>query len=753
MPLGETLPSLNPDRRRGSRLALGLLLANALVGGLLVLLVAFVLNTSHRAYEQRSRDQAESLVAIAQANIGSELSRVDSLMLSALHELEAIRPDDPRRDEAINRSLDAHRSLLAGVEGLRMADAQGRVRWGNGVPPGAAIDVSDRDYFIRARAHPDAGLVVEAPIESRLSGRWVMALVRPIVSPGGRFEGIVYASMGLDHFQSLFARYDLETQDAMTLRTTDLKLIARHAPGSSAPITVGNVTVSAELRAAMARNPMRGVFTTPTALDGVVRTTAYRRVEGWPFVVFSGLGIERFYAPWRTQAVQVSVLAGVAWLLIAAASGVLFRAWRRESASLRALSAQTRRTQSLLRVAADGIHIMNREGRLIGLSDSFAEMLGSTREQLLGRHISSWDANQDEARVNAWLAKVRDGDRQRIEVQHKRDDGRIIDVELQVSVADIEGERLIFGSARDVTERRRLQREQAAMLDNEIVGMTKLRSRVIMWKNRALERMFGYAPGELDGQSTRILYLDQAAFEAVGAQAYPLLARGETYRTQVQMRHKEGHLLWVDLNSVSLTGGESLWMMVDITAMMEAQARVEHIAFHDALTQLPNRLLLTDRMRQAIHAAQRANTVVAVCYLDLDGFKQVNDTHGHDAGDALLVELARRLQSMLRGNDSAARLGGDEFVVLLTMLGRSDDWRHILQRLTNALHAPVTLPDGTVVSVGTSVGVALAPQDGTDPALLLTQADQAMLRAKRAGKGRVEPASQSLTAAAARYAP
>src|SRR5262249_49180171 len=151
----------------------------------------------------------------------------------------------------------------------------------------------------------------------------------------------------------------------------------------------------------------------------------------------------------------------------------------------------------------------------------------------------------------------------------------------------------------------------------------------------------------------------------------------------------------------------SFWMMVDITAMKEAHARIEHIAFHDALTQLPNRLLLVDRMRQAIIAAERSDLRVAVCYLDLDGFKQVNDVHGHDAGDALLAEIARRLLAGLRGNDTAARVGGDEFVVLLTLLRRDEQWRHILERLIDAVHAPVTLPGGTQVRVGASIGVAL----------------------------------------------
>lgn len=132
---------------------------------------------------------------------------------------------------------------------------------------------------------------------------------------------------------------------------------------------------------------------------------------------------------------------------------------------------------------------------------------------------------------------------------------------------------------------------------------------------------------------------------------------------------------------------------------------------------------------------------MAVCYLDLDGFKPVNDEHGHDAADALLAQVARRLQQSLRGHDTAARVGGDEFVLLPTLLIEADEWRPIVERVVEALQQPVGLGGGLLVQVGTSVGVALAPQDGVEAPQLLTLADQAMLRAKRAGKGRIVLAS------------
>jgi diguanylate cyclase (GGDEF)-like protein/PAS domain S-box-containing protein len=759
VPLASLLLTAEGDRQRRRHLVAALLLANLLVAGVLAAVVVLVSGASRRAYEVQASDTAQDLAAIAQAGIASELSRVDAMLQATLDHLEVLRAHGLQQDADIDQALRSHQRLLPGVEGLRRADAQGLVRWGNDLPGGTPISIADRDYFQQARAHPHDGALLTGPLTSRVSGRWVMAVIRPAIVDG-RFDGVVYATVTVDHFQQLFARYRLDDQDSMTLRTADLRLVARLAPGTRGASPVGDASVSEELRSAVTRNPQLGVLVSRTTIDRIERTTAYRRVEGWPLLVLTGIGNERFFAPWRAQTRRVALLALVAWALVGGSILTMYRAWRRESRSMRALAAQTQRTRTLLRVTGDGIHIVDRHGRLVEMSDSFAEMLGSTRERLLGRHISSWDANQDEPRITAWLSKIRDGDRQRVEVQHRREDGRILDVELQLSVTEIEGELLVFASARDISEHNRLLAtleaslaaqyearqeatrllaEQKTMLDNDIVGMVKLRNRVALWKNRALDRMFGYAPGELDGQPARLLYADDASYDQVGREAYAVLAAGLHYRTQLQMRRKDGRLMWVDLSGVRLSGDVSFWMMVDITPMMEAQSRIEHVAFHDSLTGLPNRLLLNDRLRQAILAAQRSNQQVAVCYLDLDGFKQVNDTHGHDSGDALLVEVAARLRGVMRGNDTAARVGGDEFVLVLTGLERDGDvWRSIVARVVDALHAPMRLPQGITVHIGTSVGVALAPDHGTEPSVLMGKADQAMLRAKRAGKSRVE---------------
>ncbi len=288
---------------------------------------------------------------------------------------------------------------------------------------------------------------------------------------------------------------------------------------------------------------------------------------------------------------------------------------------------------------------------------------------------------------------------------------------------------------------RRLTLDQQAMLDADVIAIAKLRGRHIVWKNRALEQLFGYGTDEMLGLAVRELYVDEDTFAALGRNAYPVLSRGGHYRSQLQMRRKDGSLVWVDLNGVALPGERdvdtTLWMMADITQSKAHEARVERAAFHDALTGLPNRVLLADRLRQAMAVAQRQSQKMAVAYLDLDGFKAVNDAHGHDAGDEVLQVVAQRLSSGIRGSDTAARLGGDEFVVLLTPLPATADSRPACERLLRAILAPVRLSSGVTVQVGSSFGVAHYPLDGVDAEVLMSRADQTMFESKRAGRCRI----------------
>ncbi len=306
--------------------------------------------------------------------------------------------------------------------------------------------------------------------------------------------------------------------------------------------------------------------------------------------------------------------------------------------------------------------------------------------------------------------------------------------------------RMSRGVMYDVTElsrvRNDLQRltvEQNVMLDNDMVGIVKLRNREAVWANRAMHRIFGYAPGELIGLPSRVLYPDDDACRALGDAAYPVLSAGRTFRRQVTMVRKDGEPVWIDVSGVQLSWetGESMWTMIDVTVLKRQQEQIEHLAFHDLLTDLPNRLLLADRVRQALGSAERSRLKVAICYLDLDGFKPVNDRYGHEAGDRLLRELAVRLQDGVRANDTVCRIGGDEFVLVIVELKDTREFETVAERILAAVNRPFRVDAATEVTVSASIGAALFPDDAREKDELLRLADLAMYRAKAAGRNRL----------------
>lgn len=173
----------------------------------------------------------------------------------------------------------------------------------------------------------------------------------------------------------------------------------------------------------------------------------------------------------------------------------------------------------------------------------------------------------------------------------------------------------------------------------------------------------------------------------------------------------------------------------DVTRRKQAEAELDRIAHYDALTGLPNRLLQRDRLRQALAHSRRSGSSVAVCYLDLDGFKPINDTYGHDVGDTILVETARRLQQTVREGDTVSRIGGDEFVLILSDLDGLEQCRLVLDRVLHVVAQPIVV-DEHELEVSASIGLTLYPQDDEDADLLLRHADQAMYVAKETGKNR-----------------
>jgi diguanylate cyclase (GGDEF)-like protein/PAS domain S-box-containing protein len=263
----------------------------------------------------------------------------------------------------------------------------------------------------------------------------------------------------------------------------------------------------------------------------------------------------------------------------------------------------------------------------------------------------------------------------------------------------------------------------------------------ILAANRAFLRIMGYPDDEdLIGRYTHELRLDYLGGESFDTLRQSLMQHG-TWQGELRGQRESGELYSATLN-VNVARDEAgkvtlnFAILTYITPLKTPLGQLQHIAYHDALTGLPNRVLLADRLQQAMARAGRREERVAVVYLDLDGFKAVNDDQGHDQGDALLIAIAQRMAGVLRQTDTLARIGGDEFVAVLTDLATDHEAQPSLQRLLLAANQPVPLAAGEV-RVSASLGVAFYPQaEAVDADQLLRQADHALYQAKLAGKNR-----------------
>ena len=302
---------------------------------------------------------------------------------------------------------------------------------------------------------------------------------------------------------------------------------------------------------------------------------------------------------------------------------------------------------------------------------------------------------------------------------------------------------LIGGIALDITEQRESEEKlklAANVFTHAREGITITdRNGTIIDVNETFTRITGYGRDEVLGKNPRVLSSGRQTKEYYATMWQDLVEKGHWYG-EVWNRHKTG-ALYAEMLTISAVRDETgetqnyVGLFSDITALKDHESQLEHIAHYDALTGLPNRVLLSDRLQQAMTQAQRREKRVAVAYLDLDGFKAVNDSRGHEAGDQLLVAVATRMKESLREGDTLARLGGDEFVAVLLDLQDNEASIPMLTRLLDAASQEVTANEQTL-QVSASIGVTFYPQSGVDADQLLRQADQAMYQAKLAGKNR-----------------
>ena len=411
--------------------------------------------------------------------------------------------------------------------------------------------------------------------------------------------------------------------------------------------------------------------------------------------------------------------------------------------------------QTLFDTLPIGLALSRRDGQLVEVNPAFAAIIGRSVVETLGLNFKDITPPNPAAQREQLQ---RDGRYGPYEKHYRHLDGHPVPVRLSELLVQRNGETLVLSSVEDISdlkateqELRRSEQELRTILDTlpDTFYRTDAQGRVVM-VSKTVETLLGWTPEEMYGRRMADLYVEPHGRERFLA----ALAAGDgiVLGYEAELWRKDGSTIWVATSSHYLRDDEGRIIGVegaarDVSLLKASQAQLDHLAHHDPLTGLANRLVFTDRLSHAIALARREDYQVAVLFLDLDRFKDINDSFGHPAGDMLLQEAAERLTRTVREQDTVARLGGDEFIILLDAIEDPQDAVTLARKLIDAFEPPFTVA-GHTLRLTLSLGISLYPRDGNDAETLVRNADAAMYRAKDEGRNGFNFYTARLTTAA-----
>jgi diguanylate cyclase (GGDEF)-like protein/PAS domain S-box-containing protein len=667
-------------------------------------------------------------------------------------------------------------SVNPAIRSVSMIGPSGRQVLNTGVGIGLPMPADDAPQ-VASGVFGTGQLVLSGPFVGTVSNELSITIGVPVVL-GSRVAYCLRANVHIGAFSEILQKQNLPAD--WTAAVVDAKgmVIGR----SKEPESSVGMAASDEVRQSIGEG-RRGLADSVTK-EGVAVRTSLVAVPGWDWLVAVGAPRESLYEPlyrWygAIAAVGFAVLVGaIVWALwlsgvIAARVGQTFmasvalREGRKPTlqetqirelddmghalATIGSLQEQLRTGQEQLRLLADStsdmIARLDTEGRYLFVSAAAARIFGFTEDELVGQMAMDFVHPEDAVAVRTAVDEVSAGGGPvTVRFRRRHKDGRYIWVETGISVLrgpeDKPLELVI--AARDITGQKqaedRLQLAASVFAETtEGILITDIDANIID-VNPAFTDITGYGRDEVMGRNPSFLqsgYHDQAFFHRM----WTALRESGRWQGEILNRRKDGGVQPQQMTISAIRDDEGrviryLSVFSDISERKREMERMERLAYHDALTRLPNRILLADRLEQALARAARSETLVAVCYLDLDAFKPVNDQYGHKAGDVVLRRVARCLEVGVRGQDTVARLGGDEFVLVLDVRSR-DEWEPIVARVLATIAEPCDLGEGHTAMVSASVGVAMFPDDGRDAEALLRHADEALYAAKHAGRGQV----------------
>lgn len=638
------------------------------------------------------------------------------------------------------------------VAAVSLSDAHGNIVQDSDGPLITPINIAATDYFAAHSSGAHQGVYVGRPQTMGKSNVLALPISRAYFDRQGYFAGVVVVAVRLSYFDELLSALNLGAKSGANLIRNDGVILARFPyNGADAGRSIAGTPNMEHMLASD-----NGLFVGTATLDGVQRMYAFRHVGSYPLIINVAQSTDTILAHWRRSAWQ---LGSFALILMAACIG-LAMLFARELAARQRVSGELRQAEHDLHTILDNLPSMvsywDREQCNRFANHAYQSWFGVTAEVLHKTHISQVLGPIIYAQSQPYIEQALQGQRQLFErTMHDARGRECFTIVSYVPDMDTTPEgksvvRGVFVQITDITERKHMENElfeekERMRLTLQSIGDAVLctdAQACVTYLNPMAERMTGWQAFAAAGQHIDKVAPLQVAGRAA-TDASPLCQALEQARTfgptpNVVLQRADGQRFNVEESASPINDADgkvtgAVMVLHDVTESVAMAARLAHLAHYDALTDLPNRVLIQERAAQALALAQRAGHQVAVLYFDLDGFKQVNDTLGHNVGDLLLVQFAQHLRAAVRQSDSVCRQGGDEFVALLQGLEGLEQAYMVARKILAICAQPLQV-QGHSLKIGVSGGIAIYPQDGNTFDELARHADEAMYTAKRSGR-------------------
>jgi diguanylate cyclase (GGDEF)-like protein/PAS domain S-box-containing protein len=740
--------SLAADRNHRRKLIA--LLGFVMLG--VMLIMATMIWTARREALREAAITTRNYASMFEARLDATLRRCDTVLQGLVRTFPKAALSQQAvasYTEAISAELNVRGANFEEIAGLRVFDANGDLLYTSGPTDVPRANLSDRAYFRRLRDDPQAGLVFSDVLVSRVTGKQTLVASRALRDEQGRFRGMVLAGIELDHFKKLFQSLDIGREGLISIRRSDdFTQVVRWPPRDSEinkALPPGSPT-----REAISAGKMAATSEFLGSVDGLMRTLSFRKLERYPFFVAAALAHEDVLAGWQVRATAVGTSGA---LLLGLLIYLLLRLGRLQMREQDLVAEKTESVEVFRHLFEDMNDpiLLLRDGNFIDCNAATLKLLRyDSKDRFLNQQPAEISPEyQPDGRSSAdkaaeMIATALRVGYHRFDWMHRRADGSDVPVEVTLTPITMGGEVILHTLWRDITGRQEAEHKLRLLASvfersGEAIVISDRDNRILE-VNQAFTHLTGYSADDVRGQNPRILSSGRTTADEFKT-LWQAINDESFWQGEVWDKRKDGSVYpkWLTISAVRNNAGEIEYYIGSFTDMTErktAQERINHLALHDPLTGLPNRYNLQGRLDQALAAARRDGGHLALMFIDMDRFKNINDTLGHHVGDSLLQEVATRLTDSVRDSDVVARLGGDEFVVVLTGV-EATAAGSVADKILKTLGIAYSV-ESHELHTTPSIGIAVFPEDGDTADVLMQNADTAMYHAKSAGRNNVQ---------------